>query len=239
MEQRVRYCTNSSIRPGMDQRCFPLLWSISPAIARVAPDMLNWYYNQSYLTKSDYFVLPPSGDLYSYPSMMENDDQGPYVANTEQDCVLYNTSGTVAWDFVGTWGKGIKNYYPRYSAKGIVSAFFAVNVPFFAPVAAFGLHEKYKLLGEHKNVVLFRPREWRGGGTSITPKILHPEPQEIDAKGMAEEINGYPKGTVSHLYVTSDGGASLDLIYDMVEQLEEHVTLVTAQQLARMATQRG
>ena len=31
----------------------------------------------------------------------------------------------------------------------------------------------------------------------------------------------YPKGTVSHIYVTSDGGADLDLVYDMMTQVRD------------------
>ena len=46
--------------------CFPLLWSASPQLLHLAPDWLRWYYEQARLTKRDYFVLPPSGDLYRY-----------------------------------------------------------------------------------------------------------------------------------------------------------------------------
>lgn len=39
------------------------------------------------------------------------------------------TSATVAWEFTGSWADGIKHYFPRYGAKGIVRSLFATNVP--------------------------------------------------------------------------------------------------------------
>ena len=49
--------------------CFPLLWSLNPNLLRIAPDWIRWYYNKSYETGADYFVLPPSGT--TYPSNAE------------------------------------------------------------------------------------------------------------------------------------------------------------------------
>ena len=43
---------------------------------------------------------------------------------------------------------------------------------------------------------------------------------------MAAEINGYPVGTVSHLYITSDGGMQLGDVFDMVHLLDAHVKIV-------------
>ena len=43
---------------------------ISPHLAQLAPDLLQWYYDQSHQTGKDYFTLPPSGHLYAYPSSM-------------------------------------------------------------------------------------------------------------------------------------------------------------------------
>ena len=34
----------------------------------------------------DWFVLPPSGHLYAYPSLMSDADQAAFVAATEADC---------------------------------------------------------------------------------------------------------------------------------------------------------
>jgi hypothetical protein len=42
-------------------------------------------------------------------------------------------------------------------------------------------------------------------------------------------------GTVTHIYLTSDGGADLSLLYSMVAQLDEHVQIVDHRTLAKMA----
>lgn len=78
--------------------CFPLVWSLSPHLVHFAPDILQWYYQQAAATGHDYFMLPPSGDLYSYPSEFPADLQRNYVKNTENDCYLMNTTGTVHWE---------------------------------------------------------------------------------------------------------------------------------------------
>ena len=71
--------------------CFPLLWSLSPATLHLAPDWTRWYFNTSYKTRADWFVLPPSGDTYSYPSQQSAADQATFVSRTEEDCRLMNT----------------------------------------------------------------------------------------------------------------------------------------------------
>ncbi len=71
---------------------------MSPHLTRAAPDLLRAFHNQTLETGADAFVLPPSGHLYSYPGMMEARDQAAYVAATEADAMLLNTSGTVEWE---------------------------------------------------------------------------------------------------------------------------------------------
>ena len=217
--------------------CFPLTWTLSPRTLHLAPDWLRWYYDKSVMTGADYFTLPPSGDLYAYPGMMPADMQASFVADTERDAALMDLSSSVSWEFLGYWEAAIKHYFPRYGAKGVVRGFFAVNVPYMLPTAPFALSKaKYKLLGEEKNVVLFRPREWRGGrGT----KGIGNGKFELTASQMATEIGGYEAGSVAHLYVTSDGGANLDLVYEMVRQLDAHVEVVGPKTLIEMAVQRG
>ena len=79
--------------------CPPLTWTISPHLARVAPDLLRWYYDQSHATQKDYFALPPSGHLYAYPSSMPDTDQDRFVAATEKDARVLGVTGTVHWDW--------------------------------------------------------------------------------------------------------------------------------------------
>lgn len=107
---------------------------------------------------------------------------------------------------------------------------FPVNVPYMIPVEAFGIDEHYKILADR--VVLFKPQEWRGTtcpGTSQCPT----------ADQMAARLNGFPRGTVSNIYVTSDGGGNLQMLYDMVAQLDEHVELVNQEIVVRAALSRG
>ena len=72
--------------------CFPLSWTLSPQTLHLAPAWLTWYYQQSYTTQHDWFMLPPSGDLYSYPGAMPEDVQAQFVANTELDCQVRSPS---------------------------------------------------------------------------------------------------------------------------------------------------
>lgn len=77
--------------------------------------------------------------------------------------------------------------------------------------------------------VLFRPREWRG----TTGRDANQKTEEA----MAQEINTYPLGTVTYIYLTSDGGANLDTYYNLVPLLEEHVQIVNARAVADLAVQ--
>ena len=55
---------------------------------------------------------------------------------------------------------------------------------------------------------------------------------------MASEINGYTKGSVGHLYLTSDGGMNLPTLYKMVAMLDDHVKIVNHEELTEMARQK-
>ena len=72
--------------------------------------MLEWFYERSYKTENDYFVLPPSGHLYSYPSQMptENNVQQNYVIDTERDCQLLSSSGVVTWEWDTHWESAVE-----------------------------------------------------------------------------------------------------------------------------------
>jgi hypothetical protein len=165
MNERVRRCE------GATTPCFPLAWTVSPAALQVAPDLLRWYYAQAAATGRDWFVLPPSGHLYAYPGEMGPADQASFVLATEEDAALLNASGTVSWEWATTWPAAIARFFPRYAARGVIQAIFAVNVPFMLPVLSFAPGERYRILedGAGERVVLFAPREWRGNGTALIP----------------------------------------------------------------------
>ena len=241
IKDRVSKCEQD---PDDKSMCFPLQWSISPHIIYLSPLMLEWYYNQSYITKHDYFVLPPSGHLYAYPSEMDYDTaQKNFIQWTERDCKILGCNATVAWEFVFTWNKAIKNYFPRYGVNKqnqTIYGLFAVNVPYNVPVYDFWFPlEFYKILDN--DLVLFKPREWRGTNMSHDGPCVSGVPLSFEfcfpPQDMALEINEYPKGTITQIYITSDGGGNLQMIYDLVPLLNEYVEIVSPTQLIDLALQ--
>jgi len=46
---------------------------------------------------------------------------------------------------------------------------------------------------------------------------------------LAAQLNGYKPGSVIPIYITSDGGANLDDVYQLVAKLGEHVEVVGTQ----------
>ena len=97
---------------------------------------------------------------------MSSADQDNFVANTEKDSLLMNTSATVHWEWFGTWTRAISDFFPRYSTNNIVQGVFPVNVPYLFPMVE-GLWggDHYKIIDD--SLVLFKPKEWRG--TTCTP----------------------------------------------------------------------
>ena len=171
---------------------------------------------------------------------MDSSDQTNFVSLTEQDARLLNSSATVSWEWAATWGKAIKDFFPRFAANGVIKACFAVNVPFPLPVLEFGTDEHYKILADDngQKMVLFAPREWRGNGTASLPGKIDAK-NVLSPEAMASEVNGYPKGTVSHIYTTSDGGFDLKQFQEMVGHLADHVELVSPNEISMRALQRG
>jgi len=213
--------------------CPPLTWTLSPHLARIAPDLLRWYYDQSHRTGSDYFALPPSGHLYAYPSSLAEDARDRFVAATEVDACILGISGTVHWDWAGTWHTAEDSFLPRYArAGGAIRGVFPVNVPYL--LAAFpwwpaGRFFEVVTGADGGRVAVFRPREWRGVGDDSSPFTL-------SASGMAAEIGGYPPGTVTWVYMTSDGGLTLDNSFVALAQLlPPHVQLVSTDTAAILA----
>lgn len=183
----------------------------------------------------------PAGDLYSYPSMMGSADQATYVGNTERVAHVMNTSATVDWEWFLTWSNAFKTYFPRYAAAGVVRGVFGVCVPFDFPVLPFwGEHDSYKIVPGNTaaggKVVVFQPREWRGSGNTTIP---FSKKEYYTPAQMAAELNGNARGTVSYIYLTSDGGASLTQFDDLVPLLADHVRVVDHNTIVSMALQRG
>jgi hypothetical protein len=242
MSERVKQCSSSSSSSSSSggsggataapsALCPPLVWTLSPHLAYLAPQLAQWFFRAAQGTGRDYFTLPPSGHTYSYPGSQGPADAAAFVAATEADAVLYNTSATVDWEWVGTWGATLANFTPRYAEKGIITALFAVNVPYMVPILEFGPLEFFKVFGG--TTVLFKPNEWRGTGGSANP-LLHPFLR--NATEMAADLVLAPRGTVTAIYLTSDGGGDWSMFEQLAEALAgSHVQVVDHVTLARMA----
>ena len=220
MIDRVNTCTNTN------NSCYPLVWTLSPHLTYLAPEILTWFQNQANITHHDYFILPPSGHLYSYPSIMPDHLQDLYVNYTEIDCINMDTNGINHWEWFNDWKKALTFFEKYQGPKG----FFTVNVPFNFPVR-FG---KYGYTIVKDNIVVFEPREWRGIGSSNIPfsKSNYKTIEE-----MANEVNNYPKGTIRYIYLTSDGGGNITLFDNLVRKLDEHVEIVDHVNLINFAIQ--
>lgn len=133
MSARVAMCRANP------SRCFPLSWTLSPNLIQFAPAMLRWYYKMadSMGLNLDWFLMPPSGTLYSYPGEMPNDVQAAYVAQQQAQAVIMNTTGSVHWEWVLQWPAAWHNYFPRYinaTAGPGTRGFFLNNVPWVIPI---------------------------------------------------------------------------------------------------------
>ncbi len=217
--------------------CAPITWSISPQLPDLAPDVLAWYYELSHQTGSDYFTLPPSGSLYAYPSSLFVADQDRFVAATERDARLLDIGSTVHWDWFETWEDAEQLFLPKYAhADGPVRGIYPVNVPYLFDAFPWWPSERFfnVLVGpDGGETVVFRPRQWRG---------IHDDSDEHfhSPQRMAEELAGYPPGTVAGVYMTSDGGLSLENSFlELARLLPEDVVLVGADTAARLALQAG
>lgn len=226
-EQRVADCEAT---PDL---CPPLSWSVSPHLTALAPEVLDWYYKQSHRTGKDYFVLPPSGHLYAYPSSLAEDAQNSFVKATEEDACILGLSGVVHWDWLDSWRDAEDHFLPKYAKEGgAIRGVFPMNVPYpFPAFPEWSEDQFFKVLSgaDGGNVALFKPRSWRGINKDTDKHFLSPEK-------MAEEISGYPKGTVTWVYMTSDGGLTLQNAFlALAKLLPPHVELVSTDTAAKLA----
>jgi len=231
LRQRLADCAQA------DSPCAPLTWTISPHLPSLAPDVLGWYFRSSRQTGKDYFTLPPSGHLYAYPTSLRDEEQDRFVAATERDARILGVHGTVHWDWNGTWRDAENEFLPKYArADGVIRGVFPVNVPYALSAFPWWPSEQFfrVLTGDDGGaVVVFRPREWRGVDDRDDEFFLSPQ-------NMAAELAGYPAGTVTWVYMTSDGGLSLENSFMELERLlPERVQLVSADTAARLATVAG
>ena len=230
MSARKQWFTDRTTRCEEDPgACAPLTWSISPHLPTLAPDVLEWYYAAALRTGHDYFALPPSGHLYAYPASLAESAQDRFVSATEADARLLGTHSTVDWEWFISWKQAVNQFFPKYAKNNVIRGIIAVNVPYLLTAfPSWPDDQFYEIINER--VALFRPREWRG--------IDDSDRFHLSPASMADELANYPRGTVTAIYMTSDGGLSLENSYEaLVGLLPAHVQLVSADTAARLAVQ--
>ncbi|KAJ9461773.1 hypothetical protein DIPPA_53953 [Diplonema papillatum] len=239
------------------RKCWPFTWTMSPNLLEIAPEFIRWYYNTSSATGGqDWFIMPPSGSLYSYPSEMPPDVQKTYVEEQTRQARLMGTNGSIHWEWFYHWEEAWANYFPRYlptGAGGTVGAttrgFFLNDVPWPIPVPGMILKdENYRVvkppgvapanLTDSEFVVGFRPAfNWQaggGGGINFSPSSI------------AKTINLFPAGTITYIYIIQN--TPIAEVFEAVELLnptwdgdggasDSHVQLVGYEQLMSLAKQ--
>jgi hypothetical protein len=231
LQQRVASCQAAGAT------CPPLTWSISSHLTRLAPDVLRWYYDQSRRTGRDYFALPPSGHLYAYPTSLAPRVQDRFVAATERDACALGVTGTVHWDWAGTWEDAERLFLPKYARLGgPIRGVFPINVPYLIPTFTWWPQSRfYDVLtgADGGQVALFKPRQWRGVSSDTDRFRLRPQ-------RMADEISNYPRGTITWVYMTSDGGLTFENAFvALTAMLPPHVQLVSTDTAAQLAIAAG
>ena len=193
--------------------------------------MLQWHYSEALKTGNDFFVLPPIGHTCNYPSQQSEPDLSEFVRLTEVDATVIGTTASVAWEWWDTWHTAMQTYLPKYATKNKVRSGYAVNVPFFSDTLVTWTYNNFNVYGA--KYVLFRPHVWRGTKGSLVPGE---HDTLLSVAEMASQINSYPKGTATHIYLTSDGGGNLQ--YDLAAAFDDHVEVVSHNVLADMALER-
>ena len=107
MQYRAKHCAP-------DRNCFPFVWTLSPNLVQDAPAVLRWYYELGKSTGRDWFIMPPSGTLYAYPGVMPLHVQEDYVSQQTEHARYMDTTGTIHWEWMFTWGRAWIDYFPRY-----------------------------------------------------------------------------------------------------------------------------
>jgi hypothetical protein len=230
LDQRLARCR------GAEPACPPLTWTMSPHLPDLAPDVLRWYFEAAASTGSDYFMLPPSGYQYAYPGMMPDAEQATFAAATERSAALLGTHSVIHWEWFQNWRTSINGFLPRYAREGgQIQGIFPVNVPYLLEAFPWWPAErKYQILtgDDGGRAVLFRSQSWRGIDDRDD---FHPSPAR-----MAERLGALPRGTVTWVYMTSDGGLNLENSYGaLLDLLPEHVELVSTDAAAQLALEAG
>ena len=228
LEQRLARCRNA------EPKCPPLTWTLSPHLPELAPDVLRWYFEAAATTGADYFMLPPSGYQYAYPGLMPAAEQARFASATERVAGILGTHSVIHWEWYTDWQRSRAEFLPRYAhAGGQIRGVFPMNVPYLIEAfPSWPPEQEYEVITgpDGGETVLFRSHSWRGVDDSDD---FHPSPQR-----MADRLAALPRGTVTWVYMTSDGGLTLENAYGaLTDLLPAHVRLVSTDAAAELAIQ--
>jgi hypothetical protein len=155
---------------------------------------------------------------------MPADDQARFASKTEDAAYLYGTHGVVHWEWLDGWESAVGEFLPRYARQdGQIRGIFPVNVPYLVEAfPSWPSEQTYTVLegSDGGRLALFRSQSWRGVDGSDE---FHPTPQQL-----ADRLAALPAGTVTWVYMTSDGGLTLENSYvELIRLLASHIQLVS------------
>jgi hypothetical protein len=222
-QQHMRFRVNKCIKDPTS--CFPLTWTLSPNLIHISPEIMRWYYKQASQTGQDWFIMPPSGTLYSYPGLMDNNTQTQYVNDQNKQALIMNTHGSIHWELLLTWKYAFNNYFPRYINTNGTTSFFLNNVPWMIPILEMEIEdETYKWFDN--SVVVFKPaHNWCPG--------MKMSGYPGNSTQMANKINKLKVGSIQYIYIIQN--TDPNDIFEMVKQLESHVKLVGYENLVKLS----
>jgi len=207
--------------------CFPLTWTMSPQLLEVGPEMIRWYFLKAFQSGNDSFIFPPSGVLYSYPSLFPDAVKEDYLKQMDRAAFLMNTTGSIHWEWTGDWPKAFVEYFPRFSGTRI-SSFFLNNVPWRFPVLDMAVRgENFRIL--EGNVIAFKPLfNWAPGNSN--------DGNDWTPEQVARKLSHLKPGSIHYIYVIQT--TEYEKIVEMQRLLPDDCQLVDTRQLASLALQK-
>ena len=137
------------------------------------------------------------------------------------------------------WPEAETSTLPQYAQGKQINGIFPLSVPYLVPMFVAWGGKRYKVLnspnGNGGKAVLFRERSWRGVGDEVgEADFLGNAFLTVDE--MIDELVGFPPGTVTYVYMTSDGGLTLENAFlELAEKAPPQLEIVSADTLTRLA----
>ncbi|MDP4089157.1 MAG: GxGYxYP family putative glycoside hydrolase, partial [Bacillota bacterium] len=104
---------------------FNMGWSLSPSLYYLAPTVFNQYYKSAARgSGNDYFLVPPSGDGYMYPSKFDRSALNKYIDRL--DCYMKNTDQKYA-AIIDDSSFHDKELWDKFTAKSGIQGLFYLD----------------------------------------------------------------------------------------------------------------